>query len=144
MRWRRRWRGASRRAASDPDYVIGPIDSGPPAPAAAGRNGRSPGARAASLAQDLVDRAMTGGEHAFESFVRRSDDRRLERIVGSDAGLRVLFSGMTARYQPDAVPGFAGSVLYDLRLADGTAKPWSVDVGPERAVATPAAARTRR
>ncbi|UGS35356.1 LLM class flavin-dependent oxidoreductase [Capillimicrobium parvum] len=120
--------------ASDPAYVIAPIDSGPPA-ATAGRNGRSPGARAASLAQDLVDRAVTGGEQAFAAFVHRSDDRRLERIVGSDAGLRVLFSGMTARYRPDAVPGFAGSVLYDLRLADGTAKPWSVDVGPERAVA---------
>jgi putative sterol carrier protein len=28
-------------------------------------------------------------------------------------------------------------LLYDLRLADGTEKPWTVDVGPERAVAYP-------
>jgi alkanesulfonate monooxygenase SsuD/methylene tetrahydromethanopterin reductase-like flavin-dependent oxidoreductase (luciferase family) len=120
---------------SDPSYVIGPIDSGPPAGAA--RNGRSPGAAAAGLARDVVERAVAGGEQAFHAFVHRSDDRRLERIVGSDPGLRVLFSGMTARYRPDAVPGFAGSLLYDLRLADGTEKPWTVDVGPERAVAYP-------
>ena len=87
---------------------------------------------------------MTGGEQAFAAFVHRSDDRRLERIVGSDAGLRVLFSGMTARYRPDAVPGFAGSVLYDLRLADGTRSRGASTSGPSVRWPTPAAARTRR
>jgi hypothetical protein len=89
------------------------------------------------LAADLVERAVSGGEQAFARFVQRSDDARIERIVGSDAGLRVLFAGMTQRYRPDAVPGFAGEVLYDLHLADGTGKPWTVEVGPERAVARP-------
>ena len=49
--------------------------------------------------------------------MRRSDDRRLERTVGSDTGLRVLFGGMTQRFRPEKAAGFTGDIQYDLRAA---------------------------
>ena len=79
-------------------------------------------------------------ETAFQSFVRRSGDRRLERTVGSDRGLRMLFSQMTARYVPDRAAGFVGDIEYDLRTEDGACKSWTVTVGPSRAAARPGAA----
>jgi hypothetical protein len=38
-------------------------------------------------------RLEKGGEAAFARFVHRASDHRLERTVGSDPGLRVVFSG---------------------------------------------------
>ena len=72
---------------ASPDYVIAPMGSGPPAPEPAGaarRNGRPP---------KLVRRLAKRGEAAFSGFVARSSDRRLELTVGSDPGLRLVFTG---------------------------------------------------
>src|SRR5215210_8312242 len=59
-------------------YVIDPV--------AYGRRGT----RLAALQAAAQER----GERAFQAFVRRSDDRRLERTAGSDRGLRLLFGAM--------------------------------------------------
>jgi alkanesulfonate monooxygenase SsuD/methylene tetrahydromethanopterin reductase-like flavin-dependent oxidoreductase (luciferase family) len=125
---------------ADPGYVIAPTASGPPpvrigagaergaAPAADG-NGRA--------AAGLAARLQSGGEAAFAAFVRRSDDRRLERIVGSDAGLRVLFGGMARRFVPEKANGFEGEIEYALSTTGGGTKSWVVEVtGPPRPRAT--------
>jgi hypothetical protein len=92
------------------------------APAADG-NGRAAGGLAARL--------QSGGEAAFAAFVRRSGDRRIERVVGSEAGLRVLFGGMARRFVPDKANGFEGEIEYALSTTDGGVKPWVVQVtGP--------------
>jgi alkanesulfonate monooxygenase SsuD/methylene tetrahydromethanopterin reductase-like flavin-dependent oxidoreductase (luciferase family)/putative sterol carrier protein len=121
---------------SDPGYTIAPLDSGPPAVQRGGAdatNGRAGRGRLDGLSKVLAER----GEQAFRAFVRRSDDRRLERTVGSEPGLRVLFGGMTQRFRPDRAAGFTGTILYDLRGADGTERPWTVAVERDGASARP-------
>ena len=113
-------------------YTIGPMASGPRAPAADGRRRLSRPRLAAlrRLAQD-------GGEQAFQAFVRRSDDRRLERTAGSDRGLRVVFLAMAHAYEPDQAHGFAGDLQYDLRRADGRVVHWTVRLDAQRATVRP-------
>ena len=118
---------------ADPGYTVGPMDSGPPAPdhgaAADGAGGR--------VRSALAARVASRGEAAFGRFVRRADDRRLERVVGSEPGLRVLFGGMAHRFRPDRALGFTGEILYELRTADGRVKPWTIEVGADSARARP-------
>jgi alkanesulfonate monooxygenase SsuD/methylene tetrahydromethanopterin reductase-like flavin-dependent oxidoreductase (luciferase family)/putative sterol carrier protein len=120
---------------ADPDYSIAPVASGPPPSGRA--HGPSNGRPRSSRVQALVaDR----GERAFRAFVRRSDDRRLERTAGSGTGLKVLFGAMAQAYQPDKAAGFSGDLQYDLRRANGELVSWTVTLGPERANARPGTA----
>ncbi len=116
---------------SDPGYTIMPGASGPPAQSAIARatsNGRP---RAAAL-QTLLSQQ---GERAFRAFVRRSDDRRLERTVGSDRGLKLLFGAMAQAYEPEKAGGFSGELQYELTRSDGRVLRWTVDLDSERAQA---------
>jgi alkanesulfonate monooxygenase SsuD/methylene tetrahydromethanopterin reductase-like flavin-dependent oxidoreductase (luciferase family)/putative sterol carrier protein len=120
---------------ADPDYSIAPVASGPaassrgPAPA----NGRPRPSRVQALLAEQ-------GERAFKAFVRRSDDRRLERTAGSGRGLKVLFGAMAQAYEPDKAAGFSGDLQYDLRRANGELVSWTVTLGPERASVRPGTA----
>ena len=120
---------------ADPDYSIAPVASGP---AASSRlhvpsNGRPRGSRVQAVLADQ-------GERAFKAFVRRSDDRRLERIAGSGTGLKVLFGAMAQAYEPDNAAGFSGDLQYDLRRSNGELVSWTVTLGPERASVRPGTA----
>ena len=123
--------------AADPDYAIGPVASGPPARSALERVTRNGRPRLAALQGLLAER----GERAFQSFVRRSDDRRLERTVGSDRGLRLIFAAMEQAYVPEAAGGFSGELQYRLTRSDGTAVDWTVTIDAEGASARPGPAR---
>ena len=93
------------------------LDSGPP-PARVGAGARDSTATAVRRrrgAEPCAPRLRETGEQAFAAFVRNSDDRRLERTVGSDAGLRMLFGGWPQRFRPDSAEGFTGDIQYDLR-----------------------------
>jgi alkanesulfonate monooxygenase SsuD/methylene tetrahydromethanopterin reductase-like flavin-dependent oxidoreductase (luciferase family) len=119
--------------SADPHYTVGPIASGPPAESTLARataNGRP---RLTALQDLLTER----GEKAFQVFVRRSDDRRLERTVGSDRGLKLLFGAMAQAYQPDKSGGFTGELLYELRRGDGNVVRWTVALAPDSASARP-------
>jgi alkanesulfonate monooxygenase SsuD/methylene tetrahydromethanopterin reductase-like flavin-dependent oxidoreductase (luciferase family)/putative sterol carrier protein len=122
---------------ADPDYAIAPTASGPPAKSArhehAPSNGRP---RRAAVQAVLAEQ----GERAFRTFVRRSDDRRLERTAGSARGLKVLFGAMAQAYEPDKASGFSGELQYDLRRADGEVVSWTVALGPDRASVRPGTA----
>jgi alkanesulfonate monooxygenase SsuD/methylene tetrahydromethanopterin reductase-like flavin-dependent oxidoreductase (luciferase family) len=126
---------------ADPGYVIAPMASGPrPAVVGAGAEGAAPpgdgnGRRdgRAAIAHRLAQR----GEAAFARFVRSSDDRRLERTVGSDTGLRLVFGGMTRRFRPERTLGFVGDIQYELAPASGPPKHWVVSVGARDASARP-------
>ena len=72
------------------------------------------------------------GERAFQAFVRRSDDRRLERTAGSERGLRLLFGAMADAFEPDKALGFSGDLRYELRATDGTVRTWTVRIAGER------------
>jgi alkanesulfonate monooxygenase SsuD/methylene tetrahydromethanopterin reductase-like flavin-dependent oxidoreductase (luciferase family) len=123
--------------AADPDYAIGPVASGPPARSALERVTRNGRPRLAALQGLLAER----GERAFQAFVRRSDDRRLERTVGSDRGLRLIFAAMEQAYVPEAAGGFSGELQYRLTRSDGTAVDWTVTIDAEGASARPGPAR---
>src|SRR4051795_12172812 len=110
-------------------HVIKPNESGPPPPAPAGTEANGGGRLRDALAEH--------GEKLFGRFVHGSGDRRLERTVGSDPGLRMLFGGMAQRFRPDRAGGFAGAIVYELRAADGTVKPWTLEIGADSAHARP-------
>jgi alkanesulfonate monooxygenase SsuD/methylene tetrahydromethanopterin reductase-like flavin-dependent oxidoreductase (luciferase family)/putative sterol carrier protein len=120
---------------ADPDYSIAPVASGP-ATASRGRaasNGRARPSRVQALLAEQ-------GERAFKAFVRRSDDRRLERTAGSGPGLKVLFGAMAQAYEPDKAAGFSGDLQYDLRRSNGVLVSWTVTLGPEGATVRPGSA----
>ncbi|MFN8173942.1 MAG: LLM class flavin-dependent oxidoreductase [Solirubrobacteraceae bacterium] len=134
---------------ADPGYVIGPLDSGPPAERGvrarspeAGAEGRgAAGARAARAGRDaagaLGHRARRRGERAFRDWVGRSADVRLERTAGSGPGLRLMFAELARRYVPERAQGFSGEIQYELRDGDGGVRPWVVEVAGARARARP-------
>jgi alkanesulfonate monooxygenase SsuD/methylene tetrahydromethanopterin reductase-like flavin-dependent oxidoreductase (luciferase family)/putative sterol carrier protein len=122
---------------ADPGYAIAPLDSGPPpARVGAGAAGVPAPASANGPGGALGERLRERGEQAFAAFVRRSDDKRLERTLGTELGLRMLFGGMTQRFRPDKAQGFAGDIQYELR-ADGAVKPWVVSIDGRSASARP-------
>jgi alkanesulfonate monooxygenase SsuD/methylene tetrahydromethanopterin reductase-like flavin-dependent oxidoreductase (luciferase family)/putative sterol carrier protein len=117
-------------------YGIEPLASGPPAHGGgAGDNGRRviPRPRVATFQRLAQER----GEQAFQAFVRRADDRRLEQIAGSQPGLRVVFGAMEQAYVPEKANGFDGELQYDLRRASGETVHWTLRLDPERASARP-------
>jgi alkanesulfonate monooxygenase SsuD/methylene tetrahydromethanopterin reductase-like flavin-dependent oxidoreductase (luciferase family)/putative sterol carrier protein len=121
----------------DPEYAIVPTASGPPVETGLARvtgNGRP---RLAALQAVITER----GERAFQAFVRRSDDRRLERTAGSDRGLRVIFGAMAQAYVPESAGGFSGELQYRLTRSDGTVVDWTVAIDGERASVRPGPAR---
>jgi len=115
-----------------PSYTFGPQDTGPAAVVDADAVGNgAPVSRGAALRRVVEAR----GEAAFRAFVRRADDRRLERTIGSARGLRVLFSGMSAQFVPDRAGGFVGDIGYELRAADGSVRTWTLRIGADGACA---------
>jgi alkanesulfonate monooxygenase SsuD/methylene tetrahydromethanopterin reductase-like flavin-dependent oxidoreductase (luciferase family) len=121
---------------ADPDYAIVPIASGPPTQSSLERataNGRP---RLAAVQGLLAEQ----GERAFQAFVRRSDDRRLERVLGSERGLKVIFAAMAQAYEPDKAGGFSGELEYELTRADGGVINWTVALDAEHAHVRPGAA----
>jgi alkanesulfonate monooxygenase SsuD/methylene tetrahydromethanopterin reductase-like flavin-dependent oxidoreductase (luciferase family)/putative sterol carrier protein len=120
---------------ADPDYSIAPVASGPATASRvrAASNGRARPSRVQALLAEQ-------GERAFKAFVRRSDDRRLERTAGSGPGLKVLFGAMAQAYEPEKAAGFSGDLQYDLRRADGELVSWTVTLGPEGASVRPGTA----
>jgi alkanesulfonate monooxygenase SsuD/methylene tetrahydromethanopterin reductase-like flavin-dependent oxidoreductase (luciferase family)/putative sterol carrier protein len=111
--------------------TIEPLGSGPPAPAAPGSNRLR--SRLAALRRAVHD----GGEQAFQAFVRRSDDRRLERTAGADRGLRMVFGAMAQAYEPEHANGFTGELQYDLARGDGRVLHWAVRLDHHHATVRP-------
>ena len=120
---------------ADPEYSIAPVASGPATSrrAHAPANGRPRQARVQALLAEQ-------GERAFKAFVRRSDDRRLERTAGTSTGLKVLFGAMAQAYVPEKAAGFSGDLQYDLRRANGELVSWTVTLGPDGASVRPGTA----
>ena len=76
---------------------------------------------------------MPLGVAIFRSFVRRSSDRRLERTVGSDRGLRFVFVQMARAFQPDKAAGWSGDIRYELTGPAGRVRTWTVSCGADGA-----------
>lgn len=77
---------------------------------------------------------------AARRFVRDGSDRRLERVLGSRAALRLLFAAIARRFDPVAAQGFAGELQLDLRTHAGAVRRWTIAVTGDRARARPGSA----
>lgn len=140
--------------AAPADAVISPMASGPPpgvvgagappAPepmaAAPPANGGPAKTGTQAFFGTAMVRAQQRGEAAFGSFVRRSDDRRLERTVGADPVLAVIFNAMARRFDAGAANGFTGQIQWTMRAERGT-KAWTLDIDGRRARARPGEAQ---
>jgi alkanesulfonate monooxygenase SsuD/methylene tetrahydromethanopterin reductase-like flavin-dependent oxidoreductase (luciferase family)/putative sterol carrier protein len=127
---------------ADAQYTIAPTDSGPPATTVGAGPPDRPGANL--YQRDFAPKVAEWGEQAFGGFVKRTDDRRLEQLVGSPLGLRVLFTGMAQRFVPEKAGGFSGALQYELRTAGGGVKRWVVAIDGDRAKARPGTASDPR
>jgi putative sterol carrier protein len=140
-------RALARRAparAADPDYVITP--QGEPRSAqviASARRARSNGAaNGRRTVKEVVGTQLQRvGESAFSAFVRGRTDEQLERTIGSDRGLRLIFKGMEHAFVPAKANGFSGEVQYELTTSNGS-KQWVVRIEEgRRAVTEPGVAQ---
>jgi alkanesulfonate monooxygenase SsuD/methylene tetrahydromethanopterin reductase-like flavin-dependent oxidoreductase (luciferase family)/putative sterol carrier protein len=127
------------REAVAPGYAFGPGESGVVPERGSGGRGAAdatPSPLASRLAA-LRRTAEARGEQALQAFVKRSDDRRLERTIGSRPGLKAVFAGMERQFVPERAGGFAGDIQYDLRGAEGGVRSWTVTVSGDAATARP-------
>jgi alkanesulfonate monooxygenase SsuD/methylene tetrahydromethanopterin reductase-like flavin-dependent oxidoreductase (luciferase family)/putative sterol carrier protein len=127
------------------DYTITPQSE--PTPADAMRAARRPRGRGGSSTSSsssngggLAGQLGKLGESAFASLVRGRSDEQLERALGNDIALRVVFGGMERAFVPSRSEGFDGAIQYELESSRGT-RTWHVRVSGGRASAKPGAAR---
>ncbi|MDQ3935012.1 MAG: SCP2 sterol-binding domain-containing protein, partial [Actinomycetota bacterium] len=79
------------------------------------------------------------GESAFAALVRGRSDEQLERLVGNEAVLRVVFGGMERAFVPERSDGFSGAIQYELERSGGPLV-WHVRIDDGQAEAKPGAA----
>lgn len=98
-------------------------------PAASGSPASARGAASGRLRAGLGERGALVARRA----VARADDRWLERTLGTDRGLRLIFSAMRSRFVPAEAQGFVGAIAYELRDGEGNVRAWGVRIGPAEA-----------
>jgi alkanesulfonate monooxygenase SsuD/methylene tetrahydromethanopterin reductase-like flavin-dependent oxidoreductase (luciferase family)/putative sterol carrier protein len=121
-------------------YVVLPQSEPEPAPVPSLGGGRpaltfkdipAPRDRAIAAFERIRARAATWlqakTEAAFAAFVRSRSDDQLNRTVGSNAGLRLVFQGMERNFQPGKALGFSGDIQYELWVGEEV-RPWLVRI----------------
>jgi alkanesulfonate monooxygenase SsuD/methylene tetrahydromethanopterin reductase-like flavin-dependent oxidoreductase (luciferase family) len=98
---------------------------------------RTMASQAGSRASGAVRQQVGAGTRRL---VSRAPDARLERFFGSQRAQRAIFSRMASRFNPARAAGFAGSIVYDLGLSDGSRACWTVEVRDGTARALPGSA----
>jgi alkanesulfonate monooxygenase SsuD/methylene tetrahydromethanopterin reductase-like flavin-dependent oxidoreductase (luciferase family)/putative sterol carrier protein len=111
-----------------PDYVVKPQSE--PRPAELMTAARAGGSGSNGSVASRVQRA---GEAAFGALVRGRSDAQIDRILGSDAALRVLFKAMESSFDPRAAAGWEGSVQYELDSARRGVRRWGIEVHGDHA-----------
>ncbi|HEX8054888.1 MAG TPA: LLM class flavin-dependent oxidoreductase [Thermoleophilaceae bacterium] len=119
-------------------YVITPQSE--PAPADAMRAAKQPArpADAVTGGGGVAQRLGRIGEAAFAAMVRGRSEEQLERALGNDVALRLVFGGMERAFVPERAEGFEGAIQYELESQRGTRR-WHVEIADGRAVARPGA-----
>jgi alkanesulfonate monooxygenase SsuD/methylene tetrahydromethanopterin reductase-like flavin-dependent oxidoreductase (luciferase family) len=110
-----------------PRSLPAPYEIDEDAEIAAGR--RAPRARLDSVRQAGRTRLQQAAQHA--------SDQRLEQIFGGPGAQRVIFGTMARRFNPAQSGSFHGAIVFDLGMADGTRRPWAIEVQDGRARAYP-------
>jgi len=122
---------------ADPDYVVTPSGEPRPAQVIAAALRAGPNGAAHAGRHRVRERLQRAGESAFAAFVRGRSDAQLERTVGSNPGLKVIFKGMEHAFVPERANGFSGEFQYELTGPNGD-REWFVRIEDgARAVARP-------
>jgi alkanesulfonate monooxygenase SsuD/methylene tetrahydromethanopterin reductase-like flavin-dependent oxidoreductase (luciferase family) len=79
------------------------------------------------------------GRARLYQAAQRASDTRLEQIFGGPGAQRVVFAAMARRFNPGQSAGFHGAIVFDLGMADGTSRPWAIEVQDGQARAQPGA-----
>jgi len=118
----------ARRAA--PRDLPAPYQVSEDAEIAAGRkSAHAPMRGLAGRARHVARESLRGpGQAGLRRVVGRMSDSRLEQIFASGQAQRAVFGMMTRQFDPAKAAGFEGAVVYDLGLADGTRRPWAIEV----------------
>jgi hypothetical protein len=108
------------------DYVI--AVTGEPAEAPPWRQGGT------GAPQTIADLARHAGQLAAARTLRRASPRLLERTIGSDAGLGIIFKAMARRFNPESALGWTGDIQYLIDTEAGT-REWYVRADKDGATA---------
>ena len=92
------------------------------------------GGRVSAAAQEAPRLGLPA--RAFVAIVRRSSDRRLERLFGSDRALASIFARTATRFDPDGADGFTGDLRFDLRRSSGAISSWTITAAHGRATSS--------
>jgi alkanesulfonate monooxygenase SsuD/methylene tetrahydromethanopterin reductase-like flavin-dependent oxidoreductase (luciferase family) len=93
------------------------------------RTARRPLHDLAGQARRTARESLRGrGQAGLRRVIGRASDPRLEQIFGSSQAQRAVFGMMTRQFDPAKATGFDGAIVYDLGLADGTRRPWSIEI----------------
>ena len=97
--------------------------------AAARRSAHLPLRVLAGHARHAARESLRGhGQAGLRRVVGRMSDARLEQVFGTSQAQRAVFGMMTRQFDPGRSAGFEGAIVYDLGLADGTRRPWAIEV----------------
>ena len=107
-----------------PDYVITP--TGEPAQAPSWHQG-SP-----SAPQTLTGLARHAGRVLTARGLRRASPRVWERTLGSEIGLRLVFTAMARRFNPESALGWTGDIQFVLSTEEDS-REWYLHVGQDTA-----------
>jgi alkanesulfonate monooxygenase SsuD/methylene tetrahydromethanopterin reductase-like flavin-dependent oxidoreductase (luciferase family) len=119
------------------DYVIEP--GGEPSPAYEMRAAGGAAARANGDGASLATRVNRAAENAFAAFVKGRSDGQLDKLMGTNTGLRIAFSGMERAFVPANSGGFTGAIQWELEGSRGLRR-WHVAIDDGHARARPGAA----
>jgi alkanesulfonate monooxygenase SsuD/methylene tetrahydromethanopterin reductase-like flavin-dependent oxidoreductase (luciferase family) len=108
------------------DYVIGV--GGEPDEAPPWRQGGQ------GAPQTLAGRARHAGRVGTTKALRRASPKFLERTLGRDAGLRLVFNAMARRFRPESALGWTGDIQYVLATDTGD-REWYLHVDKDQATA---------
>jgi alkanesulfonate monooxygenase SsuD/methylene tetrahydromethanopterin reductase-like flavin-dependent oxidoreductase (luciferase family) len=84
-----------------------------------------------------LDAVRQQGRARLHQAAQHASDSRLEQIFGGPGAQRVIFAAMARRFNPGQSAGFRGAIVFDLGMADGTRRPWAIDVQDGQARAHP-------
>ena len=97
--------------------------------AAAQRPAHAPLRALAGQARHAARESLRGrGQGGLRRVVGRMSDARLEQIFGTSQAQRAVFGMMTRQFDAGRAAGFEGAIVYDLALADGSRRPWAIEV----------------
>jgi alkanesulfonate monooxygenase SsuD/methylene tetrahydromethanopterin reductase-like flavin-dependent oxidoreductase (luciferase family) len=65
----------------------------------------------------------------------RASNERIEQVLGGAAAQRALFAVIASGFDADHAAGFAGRIVYELGMSDGSHRSWTIEVQGRRATA---------